>query len=210
VTLRLAAALTLLFGALGLAVYLDVMGHGPLAGMAGNHLRAMKDRRTPPATVQPFTLADFDRLPHRVAVADYSVDERRGVAMEGYIQRIMRAIDDDYHLEITPTPRRAGGPDTIYASAEITPGVRGSAPRWQYERLLEALRPNHGGVTEWEDGPRRVRISGWLCYDYQYDEPPSAWERRLDAPRVSGWEIHPVTRIELWDPSLGRYVDYAP
>ena len=209
-TLRFAAALTLLFGALGLTVYLDVMGHGPLAGMAGNHLRAMKDRRAAPATIQPFTLADFDLLPHHASVADYAIYERRGVAMEGYIQRIQRAIDDDYHLEITPTPRRAGGPDTIYASAEITPKVRGAAPRWQYERLLEALRPNHGGVTEWDGGPPRVRITGWLCYDYQYDLPPSAWERRLGAPRVSGWENHPVTRIERWDEALGRYVDVAP
>jgi len=208
VTLRLAAALALLAGALALAAYLHVMGHGPLAGAAASHLRAMKERRAAPTSLEIMTLERFAALPHFAPLATVAAIERRGVTMEGYAQRVMRAVDDDIHLEIAPTPRAPQGPDTVYATAEITPGVRGDSPRWRYEALVAAMRPNHGGSAAWDGGPRRVRVTGWLLYDYQYDAPPSESARRDEAPRISGWEIHPVTRIEVWDEARGRYQDY--
>ena len=208
-TLRLAAAFALVMGAATLLAYCDVMGHGPLADRAARHLRAMKDRRASPASAEAVGLAEFRALPHHVAVAEYARIEARGVVMEGYVQRLLRASDDDYHMEVTPTPRAPGGPDTMYVTAEITPGVRRSSADWSYAHLARSLRPNHGGETEWDEGPRRVRVTGWLLYDYQYDETPSVWEQRLAAPRISGWEIHPVTRIEVWDDSLRRYRDVA-
>jgi hypothetical protein len=207
VTLRVAAALSLLVGAAALLAYLHIMGRGPFAGAAERHLRAMKDRLAPPESVETFTLADFVALPHRAAVGGYAPLERRGVVMEGYVQRMIRAVDDDYHLEIAPTPRAPAGADTVYVSAEITPGIRRGSRRWSYERLVASFHPNDGGVTSWDEGPRRARVSGWLLYDYPYDAPPSAWAIRMSSPRISGWEIHPVTRIELWDDSLRRFVD---
>ena len=206
--LRLAAALSLAFGAAALLIYSDVMGHGPVAGEAARHLRAMKDRRAAPDSVTSVTLDDIAALPHRAPPAEVGALERRGAAIEGYIQRMLRAGDDDYHLEVVITPRRSGGPDTTYAAAEITPAVRGASPRWTYDGLIAAFRPNHGGRTAWDAGPRRVRVSGWLLYDFQYDVIPSEWQKQMGAPRISGWEIHPVTRIELWDDALGRYLDY--
>lgn len=208
--LRLAAALSLLLGAAGLMAYLNIMGYGPLAGAASRHLRAMKDRTAAPESVAAVTLADFIALPHRVPLATYASIERRGVTTEGYVQRMMRAMDDDYHLEVAPTPRASDGPDTTYLTAEITPVWRVDSKRWSYGSLEVAFRPNHGGITPWDEGPRRVRVSGWLLYDYQYDAAPTEAQRRTVAPRISGWEIHPVTRIELWDESLGRFVDLAP
>jgi hypothetical protein len=206
--LRLAAALALLLGAAALAAYLHIMGHGPLAGAAARHMRALKDRSTAPAAVGVFGLAEFAALPHREGLAGYEPYERRGVVMEGYVQRFMRAVDDDYHLELAPTSRASGGPDTVYATAEITPAFRRGSRRWSYESLVATFRPNRGGATPWDAGPRRVRVSGWLLYDYPYDAPPSEWARRMASPRISGWEIHPVTRIELWDEAHGGYVDY--
>jgi hypothetical protein len=184
------------------------MGHGPLAGPAARHMRALKDRTAPPATVSAFGLTEFAALPHHAPLAAYDPLERRGVVMEGYVQLLLRAVDDDYHVELAPTPRPSGGPDTVYATAEITPAVRHGSPRWSYEALVAALRPNRGGATPWDAGPRRVRLSGWLLYDYQYDAPPSEWARRMASPRISGWEMHPVTRIELWDEARGGFVDY--
>ncbi len=206
--LRLAAALALLLGGAALAAYLHIMGYGPLAGASARHMRAMKDRTAAPESVSVITLAGFAELPHRTALGAYTPFERRGVAMEGYVQRFMRAVDDDYPLELAPTPRAPGGPDTTYATAEITPGVRGDSKPWSYEALVAAFRPTRGGATSWDRGPRRVRVSGWLMYDYPYDAPPSEWEKRMASPRISGWEIHPVTRIELWDDRQLRYVDY--
>ena len=206
--LRLAGALSLACGVVALLIYLHAMGHGPVAGEAARHMRAMKDRRAAPDSTRPITLDGVAALPHFAPLAEYAALERRGVAMEGYVQRLLRAGDDDYHLEIAPTLRAPGGKDTVYATAEITPGWRGRSPSWSYSGLLAAFRPNHGGESPWDEGPRRARVSGWLMYDYQYDAPPSEWSRQMAAPRISGWEIHPVTRIELWDDSLGRYVDY--
>jgi hypothetical protein len=37
-----------------------------------------------------------------------------------------------------------------------------------------------------------VRLSGWLLHDFEHAGPARAW-------RVSAWEIHPVTAIEVWD-----------
>ena len=208
-TLRLAAALALLLGVAALMAYLNIMGRGPLAGAEARHLRAMKDRVSAPESVRDVTLDDFAALPHGAPLATVASIERRGVVAEGYVQRIMRAQDDDYHLELAPTPRTPGGPDTIYLSAEITPGIRDGSQRWSYGALNAAFRPNRGGAARWDRGPRRVRVSGWLLYDYQYDAPPGEREKRTSAPRISGWEIHPVTRIELWNESLGRFVDLA-
>ncbi len=205
--LRVLAALSLLVGGAVLIAYLTVMGRGPWAGPAARHLRAMKDRRAAPARVEEIALPDVQRLPHGLAVAEYAPLEARGVRIEGYVQRMVRAMDGDIHLEVAALPRAAGGPDTAYATAEITPVWRVGHAGWGFERLVRAFRPNSGGQTPWSGGPRRVRVTGWLMYDFQYDNVPSAWSLRYGAARVSGWEIHPVTVIELWDAARGGYVE---
>jgi hypothetical protein len=207
-TLRLLAALSLVLGVAALLGYLELLGKGPLAGPRMRHLRAMKSRVQAPREVVAWTLEDFAVLPHDWSLRGYSRLENRGVSLEGYVQHILRSMDGDFHLEVAPTPRGPGGPDTVYVTAEITPEWRRGSRRWTYDRLLAAFRPNHGGVTVWDEGPRRARITGWLLYDFQYDTRPTSWALRHGAPRISGWEIHPVTRIELWDESLRRFVDH--
>ena len=71
------------------------------------------------------------------------------------------------------------------------------------------FRPNRGGITRWDAGPRRVRVSGWLLYDSQYDARHSSWALAHGAVRVTGWEIHPVTRIEIWDDALAAWAEVA-
>jgi hypothetical protein len=121
----------------------------------------------------------------------------------------MTAGDGDIHLEIAPAPRSPESPDTAYVTAEVTPRWRAGHDGWSYERLLEVFRPNRGGAARWDGGPRRVRVSGWLLYDYQYDARPSAWSLANGASRVSGWEIHPVTRIDVWDEARGAWAEVA-
>ena len=120
----------------------------------------MKDRVDPPTRVVPVTVDDIGALPVNASVAEYSGIERRGVTIEGYIQRLVRAPDDDQHLELVPTPRASGGPDTVYVTAEITRTFRRGSTRWSWDALVAAFRPNHGGVTPWDGGPRRVRLTG--------------------------------------------------
>ncbi|MBI5708817.1 MAG: hypothetical protein HZC42_00685 [Candidatus Eisenbacteria bacterium] len=205
--LRLVAGLSLLLGTAVLASYLLLVGRGPLASPAGRHLRAMKERRDAPSAVTPYTLAGFQALPHDAPQAAVAALERHAVSLEGYVQRMLHARDGDTHLEIAVTPRAPGGPDTAYVTAEITLPWRRGSRSWSYESLLAAFRPNRGGAAPWEAGPRRVRVTGWLLYDYQYDSKPTRYSLIYGA-RATGWEIHPVTRIELWSDSLRGFVDH--
>ena len=202
--LRLTAALSLLLGLTLLLDYLSLVGRTPWTSVPRRHLRAMKDRLVAPRSFATYTVRDFERLPHFESLERYAPLEQRGVTLEGYVQRTIIASDGDVHLEVAPTRRIAGGPDTTYVTAEVTPRWR-QGSRWSYGHLVAALRPNDGGVTPWFEGPRRVRISGWLLYD-RYDQVPSQWARAHGA-RLTGWEVHPVTAIAMWDDSLRSFVE---
>lgn len=201
--LRITATLVLLAGIVAFGAYLDLVGKTPWTGLPRRHLRDMKDRTDPPPAFAPMTLADFEALPHNASVAEYSGYERRGVSLVGYVQQMLDASDGDIHLEIATTPRTMDGPDTTYVTGEITPQWR-DGTRWSYQNLVQALHPNRGGTTVWAGGPARARFGGWLLYD-QYDHVPSQYSR-VHGARATGWEIHPVTSIELWDDARAGWV----
>jgi hypothetical protein len=206
--LRLTAILAVLLGLAALFGYLQLVGRVPWSTPEMRHLRAMKDRTSAPAEVEPFTMADIESLPHGLPLDRLAPLEQRGASVTGYVQRMLHAPDGDTHLEVVPTPRLPGGPDTAYVTAEITPQWYEGADSWSFENLVAVFRPNHGGVTPWDSGPARVRVSGWLLDDFQFDVRLAASVIR-DDQRVSGWEIHPVTRIELWSDSLRAFRDLA-
>ncbi len=207
-TLRFLAVVALILGAAALLGYLNLIGKGPLASPALRHLRLMKDRFVAPDSVTQVGLPAIQALPRGAALAAYAPLERRGVSIDGYVQGMVRAMDDDVHLEVVTAPRGENGRDSAYVTAEITPVWRHHSQRWSYEGLASVFRVNHGTRTRWDGGPRRVRLTGWLLYDVQNDSHPSAWSLAESSPRVSGWEIHPVTRIELWDEESHGFVDY--
>ena len=207
--LRIAATLALLFGAAALLVYLQAIGRGPGASLVSRHLREMKERVDPPDSLRAVTAVEMDSLPTGWSVAEYSALERRGVSLEGYVQRMVRASDGDVHLEIVATPRASGGPDTAYVTGEITDRWRRRTPGLDWDRLASTFRPNHGSATPWIEGPRRVRVSGWLLFDFQNAQRPSHYSR-IHGARLTGWEIHPVSRIERWNERAGRYEVVAP
>lgn len=204
-TFRVLALATLVLGATVLWIALALLGFAPGAAPEARHLRRMKNRTSVPARYQPYTLADFQALPHGLAVPHRARREAVAVSFEGWNQRMMMAGDGDAHLELVATPRAAGARDTVYVTGEITPAFRRGG--WSYDRLLQVFRPNRGGQTPWEGGPARVRVSGWLLYDYQYDGVPTSWSLEHAAPRATGWEIHPVTRIERWDDARAAWVE---
>ena len=136
--------------------------------------------------------------------------EARGVSLEGYIQNMLRASDGDLHLEVAASPRHGTYSDTAYVTAEITPQWAHSHPHWTFQDLAPVMRPALGGPAPWPGGTRRMRISGWLMYDWQHDEPYGRLRNSHTAPRLTGWEIHPVTRIEAWDDTLARFVVVEP
>ena len=205
--LRVCAALALALGVAAFLLFLGLVGKAPWSPPEMRRLRARKDRVEAPSAYDAVTVADIESLPHGVTPAARAGLEARGVSFDGWVQRMLTAPDGDFHFELVGTPRRPGGPDTCYVTAEITPQWSRGSETWAYESLVALLRPNQGGATPWDGGPRRARVSGWLLHDYQHDIVPSSWSLRNGAPRLSGWEIHPVTRLELWSDSLGRFVD---
>ena len=201
-TLRLFAAFAFIMGAAILITYLTVLGVAPWASAKTRHLRAMKERSTTPRAYERMTIPEMQALPRHAPLAYYSKLERRGVYIEGKVIKMLRAFDGDFHLDLAAP----SGEPLPYAVTEVTEAFSRGSATWNYEGISVALRPNEGTTAPWEGGPRRVRLSGWLMYDYQHegtihsDRPP---------PILTAWEIHPVTRIELWSDSLGRFVEYA-
>ncbi len=204
--LRLTAVLALALSLTAFAGYLQMLGEAPWSTPEMRHLRAMKDRTAAPDSLTPVSLATFQALPHDWPLPRYAPLEQSGVSLDGYVQHLVIAPDGDTHFEVAPAPRPPGAPDTCYVTAEVTPRWYEGSARWSFEGLVASLRPNHGGTTYWASGPRRARVSGWLLYDLQYDARPGPEALRGDT-RVSGWEIHPITRLELWSDSLQRFVD---
>jgi len=202
VIVRIAAAASLLVGFSATAAYLHIMGRSPTASAAARHLRDMKDRDVTPEAIVPATIATMAAMPRGLSLAEYSGIERRAVSFDGHVQRMVRAADGDFHLELVEHALKPGDPDRQYFTAEVTPQWHRGSEAWSFDRLVQLFRPSYGGVTAWESGTRRVRISGWLLYDHEYEGVPSA------RPRLSSWEIHPVTRLEAWDDSSGRFVEH--
>ena len=204
-TLRMAAALAVLIGVATFGLYLHLLGKAPWSVAGERHLRALKDRRDAPAVATPMSLPAFAELPRGISLAERAPYEKRGVVVEGYVQRMLRALDGDYHLDLAPEAQPGYEKYVPYVVAEVTPAWQRRVPAWSYDRLIERFRPPRGGVTGWDDGPRRVRLTGWLMYDQPHETRPL---RRRYPDALTAWEVHPVTRIEVWSETAGRYEDY--
>ncbi len=208
-TPRLLAVATLVLGGASLYAFLLLLGFAPGAPEPLRVLRAGKQRTDSPARAERFTFADFRALPHAAPLSEVRRRQSHGVVAEGWVQRMLWASDGDLHLELVDAPRRPTSPDTAHVTAELTPAWRSGSRGWSYESLVAALRPNHGGATAWERGPARVRVTGWLLYDFQYDREPSTWALQYQSPRLTGWEIHPITKLERWDDAAGAWREIA-
>ena len=210
--LRAAAALSLTLGVVMLLGYFQWASEAPWTPPEERHLRQAKERTAVPETVTPFTFADFVALPHARPLAEFARLERRAVSLDAYLFLASVSSDGDYHLSLSDSAWSTLPGDGKTITVEVTPQfLRGSA-NWSWEPLSAALRPLSWYYPPWPGGPRRVRISGWLLYDFQYDEPFVRQKAGLlPGPigvRLTGWEIHPVTRIELWDDSRAAFVEY--
>jgi hypothetical protein len=196
-------------GAVVLVGGLAMLGRAPGLAAETRHLREMKDRGEAPATLRDMTMDDFAALPHQPPMVERVRWESQGVRMVGWVQRILLSGDGDVHVELAEHRRTRLDRDTVYVVCEISIPWRHLRKSWAYDSLLVAFRPNSGGATEWEAGPRRVRISGWLLYDHPYDKLPSNWVLTREMTRRTGWEIHPVTGIELWEDATQSWTELS-
>jgi hypothetical protein len=100
-----------------------------------------------------------------------SLSEAKGATIAGYVIQVEREEDGDYHVTLASA---AGETDTRkWVVVEVTPAWQKKSP----SLAPEALRKLHG---------KKVRVTGWLYYEPDEDQPD---------PRGTRWEIHPVTEI---------------
>ena len=95
-----------------------------------------------------------------------------------------QAAEVDWHVALVEHP---GDGEATSIVVETTPRVRARHSPWTVARL-----------TPWVDSSNPVRVSGWLLFD-------PAHRNHLGRYRKTLWEIHPITRIEVWQ--AGSWVD---
>lgn len=124
--------------------------------------------------------------------AEIELEEKRAVQVVGYLIASKREgpessnchldQDRDYHLWLTNSPDDDKSAAIV---VEITPRVAVHHANWA--STIGALAKNN----------RRVRITGWLLFDQEHPE-------QVGKTRATRWEIHPVTKIEVWSKPGGK------
>lgn len=188
-----------LIAALLWAVFL-VRPDAAIATSQSEHMVAQKNRRETPETYTPMTHAEFLALPvigPRYAPEDWDrvkALEAQGVSIEGYMGEVIQAFDGptygksllegDLHVHIR-AQRSAGcfsdEDRNKQIVTEVTPHFQPPRTGWSGDVVRDLCRHQ-----------ARVRVSGWLFND-------AAWVKGIGDWRGSAWEIHPVTKIEIWD-----------
>jgi hypothetical protein len=83
----------------------------------------------------------------------------------------------DWHMALVEKP---GQGEELAVVVETTPRVRRKHKKWTEDNL-----------APWLDSDQPVRISGWLLFDPEH-------RNHMGKYRQSMWEIHPITKIEVW------------
>ncbi len=160
-------------------------------------LRYQGARVAIPTHYTPMTFAEFFVLPalpkgygqsEWATVREYS---QRAVSLEGYIIELRRSTGDelrwgvgDIHVHLRETPQPRCSPDGNRKEQVVAAVTRAFQPPktgWSYDALSDLC-----------ERQARVRISGWLLHDFEH-------LRDVGDRRGSAWEIHPVTKVEVWD-----------
>jgi hypothetical protein len=174
-----------------------VEGDGLLMNRAIEHLALQKRRTEIPPAYAPITYAWFAQLPTpetRTAPELAAIDEmeRQAVTLAGYIVRVIpvptevargQATEWEFHLHLRvgPAQRCEYQDDPRNLVTVVTPAFQPPRTGWDFDVLRELCEKQI-----------RVRLSGWLLYDY-------LTRAQVGRSRVSPWAIHPLTRIEVWN-----------
>jgi len=83
----------------------------------------------------------------------------------------------DWHM---PLVEHSGDPESTSIVVETTPRVRAHHPKW-----------TPTGLSPWVNSSAPVRITGWLLLDPEH-------RAHLGKYRSTLWEVHPITKIEVF------------
>lgn len=123
--------------------------------------------------------------------------ESRAASIEGYIVEVKEAAPEsancyslarrDAHIALA---RRLDAPPREHLIVEVTPRLREWAKRQGWDWSAPALKEKLSG--HW------CRVDGWLFFDSGHiGEAENTAPSGVRNWRGTGWEIHPVTRLEV-------------
>jgi hypothetical protein len=147
----------------------DVVARLPWPAWVGWRPRDVWTRR------ERIEVGRFEGAP--VSLEGYFVGQRVEIPEATNCYSTLEAMRD-IHLWLAGAPARSIADAVV---VEITPRYRALRPRWHPDTLRALI-----------DSGRRVRVSGWLLLDELHPE-------LVHIRRVTLWEIHPVTRLEVQD-----------
>jgi hypothetical protein len=100
-----------------------------------------------------------------------------------------RSTEVDWHVALVESE---GDGEAEAIVVETTPRVRVNHRKWTVARL-----------QPWVDSMDPVRVSGWLMFD-------PAHRNHLGRFRKTLWEVHPITKLEVWQGGKWLDVDSLP
>jgi hypothetical protein len=176
---------------------------GPTGDGGDTFTNARKNRNDEPAQYHDVTWKAVQGLPYPVAarslanwssqqLAEIQPYESVAVSVVGYLTAIKvedrgtgettnchltNPTEVDWHM---PLVEHAGDPEASAVVVETTPRVRQMHAKWT---------PN--ALAAWVNSANPVRISGWTLLDPEH-------RAHLGKYRSTLWEIHPVTKIEVF------------
>ncbi len=92
----------------------------------------------------------------------------------------------DWHIALAQHP---GDGEKTSIVTEPTPRIKKNHPNWTKKN-----------IEPWLNSDMPVRISGWLLFDPQHTN-------HLKKYRGTLWEIHPITKIEVWNDDKDEWVN---
>jgi hypothetical protein len=126
----------------------------------------------------------FESIPVRVVGYIVAIKPQNGGNGEGTNCNFNKVGDVDTHIALVKDP---GDGESTSIVIEWTPRFLKAHPNWTRTKLLP-----------WLDTDKPVRISGWLMVDPDH-------VNHLGKYRGTLWEIHPITKFEVFQ--NGSFVD---
>lgn len=199
-----------IYRATGFLVILVATGYAvacPPQGDGGDlALNRLKNRITAPPSYHELTVSEFLKdfpplhTPRRtgrysaVQAAAITPREQEGIELDGYLLAVKQSGPEatnchsktrrDYHIWIgavkpsSPAEAKAARAEAVIV--EPTPNTLSLHKSWRLH-ILQQLAHQEA----------KVRISGWVMYDPEHPD-------QLGKTRGTLWEVHPVTKIEVW------------
>ena len=197
----------------------------PASGSGGIYVDAyvQKNRTHVPCNYTPMTVQQVLELDHLPADVHSHPDgdqqlvflkqlESTPVVMEGFlvmakdggIEGVNCKSDTrlDIHMEIVgndtedPIDNRAS-----HVITEVTPWFREDIPNWTTDKLGK-FASYVGGYNGAKQGPpTKIRIYGWMFFDEAHAKDGS-----INNWRGTAWEVHPITRIEVFENGAWKQV----